>query len=207
MGIKWNSAQLDPHLAKRLDAELKKAERNPRSVRKAGERAPGKYDANAEPEGRVDNPNDLSNDYHASTKILTKDIGAILVKHYPGWDWVVQVNEIGQMIEIFNYHCHTKYAYRIRMVDIMNDPLRRLAVVGGGEILERFGLPRGGFGAEAQAMVAFAYRDVHGNLIPDISDLADKKQRLNAEIARKMAAGEITIVEQNGVKYARVKNV
>ncbi|MHC5061718.1 MAG: hypothetical protein ACYTFK_11620, partial [Planctomycetota bacterium] len=143
--------------------------------------------------------------YHASSIIIVKDIGDYLQKHYGGWAWMVQVNEFGHMIEVFNKHLHPTYGYRIRMEDIMNDPSRKAIKQGAGEILERFGMNRCGLVGENLTLLANALRDGAGNCIPDISDLPDKKANTQAEIARKIAKGDMRIFEVNGQKMVRIK--
>ena len=204
MDIDWNSAELDPHIRERLEKELS----DPK-VSQAGkttiERPAGIYDKDAEPEGVVSNPNDLSSTYHTSSIILVKEVGTHLNKHYPGWAWMVQLNEFGHMIEILNHHLHPTMGYRIRMEDIMYDPHRRVLKVAGGEILERFGMKRKGLTGENKQLLADAPRDAVGNCIPEISDLPDKKAATQADIARKIHNGDIRIFEVNGQKMVRIK--
>ena len=204
MEIDWNSPELDPHIKERLEKELA----DPK-VAKAGkkiiDRPAGIYDQNAEPEGIISNPNDFSNTYHGSSIILVKEIGDYLNKHYPGWAWMVQLNEFGHMIEILNHHLHPTMGYRIRMEDIMNDPHRRVLKTGAGEILERFGMKRHGLTGENKQLLADAPRDAIGSCIPEISDLPDKKAATQAEIAKKIHNGDIRIFEVNGQKVVRIK--
>ncbi len=203
MEIDWESQELSPRIRGLLEQELAAAEKS--SAGKNIIPFPNKPDPVGEPEGMIQTPDDFDTQYHASTIILVKDCGDFLNRTYPGWAWVIQVNEFGHMIEIFNHHLHTGYAYRIRMEDIMNDP-RRLAIKqAGGEILERFDMARQGFNDLNKANLAAAPRDAVGNCIPHIDDLPDKKAALQADIARKIARGDIKVMEINGQKMVRIK--
>jgi len=203
--IDWDSQEMAPHIRDKLERALK----NPETA-KAGtteielDRPAGSYDG-GEPEGVIQDINAFHPGYHASSVLIVKDIGTYVNKHYPGWAWMVQVNEFGHMIEIFNHHLHDKYGYRIRMEDIMNDPARRVLQQACGEILERFGMERHGLTGENTTRLAEALRDGAGNCIPDVSDLKDKKAATQAEIARRIARGDMQIYEVNGQKMVRIK--
>lgn len=159
----------------------------------------GKRDPHGEPEGVVHNPSLLDENYKASTVILCKDIADLLVKHYPGYSWIVQPDDFGGVFNIFCQNLHNQYGYTIRMVDIMEDPRRREAVRAGGEILARFGMPHR-FDRHA---ILSAPRDMVGNCIPDISDFPDRKRVRDAEVAKKLATGEWSLVEIDGERYVR----
>jgi hypothetical protein len=159
----------------------------------------GKRDPHGEPEGVITNPNQFDDSYRSSTVILCKDMADILVKRYPGWSWAIKPNAFGRMIDVYCLQLHSEYGYTIRMVDIMNDPRRRQATIAGHEILRRFGMPDR---MDIDRLKA-APRDARGQCIPDISDFADKKRVREAEIARKLATGEWSIVEADGHRYVR----
>jgi len=161
--------------------------------------APGRKEAMAEAEGVIQRPEDFDSSYSASTVLLCKDIAAILTNQWPGYQWAIKPNNAGQVIDIFNLHCHTEFAYTIRMIDIMNDPSRREAHRAGAEILRRFGLSD----RFSPAEVANAPRDSRQNMIPDISDLPDSKMKRDAEIASKLASGEWSIVDTPEGRYLR----
>lgn len=207
MDIDWNSQELSPKLKNRLE----KALADPANIQ-AGKKAyiapdQAKYDPFGEPEGVIQDPNHFHPGYHGSTIIIVKEIGTFLKKTYPGWGWVVQVNEFGHMIYILNQHLHPTYGARIRMEDVMQNPdhSRRIIQKNVGEILERFGMLRMGLRGENLSRLASAPRDGAGNCIPEISDLPDKKAAHQAEIAKKIANGDIQVYEVNGQKYARIK--
>ena len=122
-------------------------------------------------------------------------------KHDAGAEPEGVISHPDQVIDVFNLHLHSEYGFTIRMDDIMDDPRRLWAYRAGGELLARFGMPTR-FGA-ATEQLRTAARDMRGNLIPDISDLEDKKAKRNAEIARKLASGEWSIVETEEGQYLR----
>lgn len=160
----------------------------------------GVKDKGADAEGVVTHPDQLSAHNHASTVILVKDIADILVKRYPDWAWAVQPDERGQVINIYNLHCHTEYAYTIRMDDIMYDPRRREAYKAGHDILRRFRQPD----RMNPEKLAESPRDAKGMLIPDISDFPASKERDNAHVAMMLATKEWEIVETaEGHRYLR----
>lgn len=160
----------------------------------------GKRDPHGEPEGVVTKPDQFDDSYHGSTVILCKDIAEILVKRYPGWMWAVKPNAFGRVIDVFCLQLHDQFGYTIKMVDIMHDPKRRQATIAGYEILRRFGMPD----RLNLERLAAAPRDAQGKCIPDISDFADRKRVRDAEIARKLATGEWSIVEaEDGKRYVR----
>lgn len=163
----------------------------------------GKKDPHQSPEGVIKTPEHFDDSYHASTVILCKDIADILVKKYPGYLWAVQPDERGQMINIYNHNLHNQYGYRIRMKEIMDDPTRRLALIAGGEILERFKQPHT---MDPEALRDMP-RDLAGNGIPDLTGVATKQQKHRAAIAKALADGRMQIVEgPDGQRYARMVN-
>ena len=161
--------------------------------------ASGKKDPYGDAEGEVRRPEQLSKYTHASTVILCKDIADILTKQYPDYAWAVQPDERGQVINIFNLHCHNSLGYTIRFDDIMHDMRRKQAYRAGGEILERFRLSRKMDREELKS----APRDAHGMLIPTLDDQAASRLKDNAEYALKLATGDWEIVDTPRGKYLR----
>jgi hypothetical protein len=185
---------LEEAATKRTDSSLATTLNRVRNTKRVGV-----LDDGAEPEGVITDPKQFDKSYHGSTEILCKDIAEILVKRYGGWAWAVQPNEFREIINIYNLHLHTEFGYTIRMVDIMDDPNRKQAVVAGHEILRRFNMPD----RFSASKLVEAPRDAKGQCIPDISDFPNKKMVRDAEVARKLATGEWQIVEANGMRYLR----
>lgn len=197
-------------MSPQIKQKLERALADPKTVA-AGttrvERPAGVYDEYGEPEGTIADPSMFHPGYHSSSIIIVKEIGTFLSKTYPNWAWGVQINEFGHMIYITNGHLHPTYGARIRMEDVMYSPTKsnRIIKKEAGEILERFGMLRAGLGGPNLSLLADAPRDGAGNCIPDISDLPDKKAATQAEIALKIAKGDIKIYEVNGQKMVRIK--
>lgn len=77
--------------------------------------------------------------------LLSMRIWMHLQEHYPGHPWHVEVEsrpEVG-MASIYLQGFST-WGYHIRLRDLASDPGFRHVTRGGGEILERFNLPRSG---------------------------------------------------------------
>lgn len=132
-------------------------------------------DRHAEREDIVQNPNDLQ--VHASLLILVKDIGAVLDKQYPGWGWVIQPDQRGMIINVFNMHCSDEWGFTIRTVEIHNSPsaAKKMAQRAGREILERFGIRPGPYRSE---LLLGKKRDHNGRLIPvDAWDRMTRQQK------------------------------
>ena len=161
--------------------------------------ASGVKDFGADAEGEVHTPKALEKFNHASTVMLVKDIADILTKQYPDYAWAVQPDERGQIINIFNLHCHNSLGYTIRFDDIIHDMRRREAYRAGGDILERFRLSRKMDREELKE----APRDAHGMLIPTLDDQAAGRLRDNAEYALRLATGDWEIVDTPRGRYLR----
>lgn len=145
----------------------------------------------AEPEGEISDPEKFDN--HASLKILAKDGMALLEKHYPGWQWAIQINEFGGMMSIFNLHLHDAWGYTMRIIEIEHDPTRSIFVKGGGELLERFKMPRGRI--DYAALVNME-RDIRGRGIPHLSDLehaSAKRMRRKKKIDEALRHGRVRV--------------
>ena len=106
--------------------------------------------------------------------LLVKDCADTLERHYPGWLWAVQPFEFGNIIKIFSLRISGEYGYIIKTADIQNDPNRKLVIEAGGEILERYNLPRGQYRRE---LLRNKMRDIRGNLVPDITDKDQRTQK------------------------------
>lgn len=73
--------------------------------------------------------------------IACKNAGDMLERHYPGWEWSVYVAD--GIMQIRATKLSGEYGYVLHVDKIDND-LKRVKNAGG-EILERFGMRRGGF--------------------------------------------------------------
>jgi len=199
--IDWDSAEMAPHIRDKLEAALV----DPKRISKGMTPAQAKRDANAEPEGVIQNPNHFDKSYHGATMSLVKDIGDYLIRTYPGWGWVIQVNEFGHMIYVTVSELHPTMGMKLRMEDVIHDPSLRHIKEQAGQLLERFDMLRMGLRGENLSRLIDAPRDAVGNCIPHIDDLKDKKASTQAAVARKIAKGDIKIFKVNGQTMVRIK--
>lgn len=125
-----------------------------------------------EPEGEILDPKAYQN--HSSLVTCATEIGTALNRKYPGWAWAIQINEKGRMINIFNHALHRDWGYTIRADEIEHGNAYKIAVKGGGEILERFGQPRGPFD---MAKYVAMEKDFTGQGIPILNDLEHAQAR------------------------------
>lgn len=71
-------------------------------------------------------------------------VAGVLLRHYPGHDWLVQADRRKGLIDIRNLSLDGQLGVRIPMRGLASaSELERLAMVYGGEILERFHVERG----------------------------------------------------------------
>lgn len=128
----------------------------------------------------VSTPTDL--DCRASTVLLVKRMADLLEKHYPGWLWCVQPDDVGGVINVFSMRLSGEWGYRFRIMDIQGDP--KVAdpkfIAAGGEILERFKVPRGTYRYEDWRD---APKDIAGLARADISDKKKSTQRFQRDEA------------------------
>ena len=70
-----------------------------------------------------------------------------LDEHYPGHNWLVNADHAAGIVTVQLLYLdierkNGKWGYVIPIARLNGDPTCRAAVKGGGELLERFGLPR-----------------------------------------------------------------
>lgn len=76
--------------------------------------------------------------------IMAKNCGEILERHYPGWEWAVGVGQ--GLVRIHAGKLDMQYGYVLHADKIDND--YQAVKRAGGEILERYRMPRNGFRVE-----------------------------------------------------------
>jgi len=142
-------------------------------------------------------PSDL--DVGGSLSIIVKDCGELLEKHYPGWQWLINPDPFAGMIYIYSLMLSGEWGYKLRIADIQNDPKRKEAVRAGGEILARFGLPRGKYHRDP---LKGKMVDLMGNYIPDITDSSAKaqKQKRDRDLTKAIDEGKAAIVHKDTVQ-------
>lgn len=144
-----------------------------------------------EPEGEVSHPDQIQ--ARALLVNLARDGMALLHKHYPGWQWAIQINQKGGMMNVFNLHLHDTWGFAIRIIEAERDPGRNIFTKAGGDILERFGMPRGGISFKHLLEMK---RDLRGRGIPQLSDLehaSAKRMRRHVAINDAISAGRVRV--------------
>jgi hypothetical protein len=92
-------------------------------------------------------------------------VAAVLLRHYPGHDWLVQADRRKGLIDIRNLSLDGALGVRIPMNGAATaSELEKMTMRYGGEILERFHVARG---ALRQDEVAALPRDFAGRLRAD----------------------------------------
>jgi hypothetical protein len=105
--------------------------------------------------------------------LLVKRIGDTLERHYPGWGWCIEPFAAAGIINISSIRISTKMAYTLHTKNVQDDPQLKAAIVAGGEYLERFKIPRGGFTAERLARA----RACLGQYVADMTDKSMQAQK------------------------------
>lgn len=75
---------------------------------------------------------------------LCQIVGATLCRHYSGWEWRVEVDHAKGLIDIRNQTLSGSMGMRLKMSGHATaSELEDIAMRAGGEILERYNMPRG----------------------------------------------------------------
>lgn len=142
------------------------------------------------PEGFVSRADDL--DAAASTVLLCKQMGDALEKNYPGWMWAIQPDEIGGILAIMALRLSGEWGYVYRLSELEGDAkvVVQKAMRGGGEILERFGVPRGTYRYDDWAATR---KDIAGMAIADLADKSREVRRYQRDAALTTALNQGTV--------------
>lgn len=95
---------------------------------------------------------------------LSRQVGEVLEKHYPGHAWAVHADTNGGVLLIQNLALHGVWGFQLRLTDVYSDPSLRSVVNAGGELLERYRMRRGKFNED---LWRDAPRDIKGQLVGD----------------------------------------
>lgn len=95
-----------------------------------------------------------------SDMTLARELADLLLAHYPGHPWIVQVDS-KQGVAVIKHPFITgpHIGYVIHLRNLHADPKRRLAIRGGGEILERWNVPRGGMNMADIVAATLSFND------------------------------------------------
>ncbi len=87
-------------------------------------------------------------DPHAQADVtLTYRIAGVLERHYPGHPWMVEANTRQGVAMISIPLFMGRHKYILHVAALASDPMLRSVVRAGGEILERYRIPRARFSA------------------------------------------------------------
>lgn len=119
----------------------------------------------------IENPKDFK--ATGWTVILVKEMGDALEKAYPGWRWMIQPDERGKIVNIWSLALHDQWGYTVRFVNTSIERAKKMAIFAGGEILERFGMPRRRFNPMFLRGMEVG---VDGKFMPDAEDKMTRQQ-------------------------------
>jgi len=133
-----------------------------------------------------------------SLQIIAKDIGEILEKHYPGWQWLINPDQDAGVIYIYSLMLSGEWGYIIQIAEIQDDPARKQALIAGGEILDRYNIRRGKYHRD---LLKGKITDLRGNYIPDITDRLSKQQKKvrDQEFTKAVREGKAAVVHKDSV--------
>ncbi len=147
-------------------------------------------------------------DISGSLAILTKDCADRLEKHYPGWLWTINPDENAGMMYIYSLRLSGEFGYKMKIADIQDDENRKFAIRAGGEILERYGMPRRRY---KRSYLKGKMQDLRGNYIPDMTDNSqrDQKRQRDRTMTKAMSEGKIQFkthdrVQEDGTTHREI---
>lgn len=81
----------------------------------------------------------------ANDEVIAKEVAELLLQHYPGFLWAVSIDSrdtVG-MLDIRNLSLSGKWGFRFPLTEYLDGTdTRRKIVRAGGEMLERYRMPR-----------------------------------------------------------------
>lgn len=94
---------------------------------------------------------------------------------YPGYLWSAEYNPHRDCCEVINFDLSMTHGFYIPCDKVKTmDEVQKYIREHGGQLLERFGMPRGGKISTIQELIDSAERDVRGNM--KNGDLSNKAQ-------------------------------
>lgn len=80
----------------------------------------------------------------AASQILCKNALDTLYKKYPGYMWMVMVDDVAGIMNIECLNASGRFGFTLHMKNIVHDAgvLNKRVMRAGGELLERYGLSR-----------------------------------------------------------------
>ena len=132
----------------------------------------------------------------ASLANLAKRYGEALEKHYPGWWWTINPDETGGVMYIYCLRLSGEWGYVIKTGDVQNDAHEKEAIMAGGEILDRYNIPRGAYKRE---YLQGKIKDLRDNFIPDVTDRlsAEQKKIRDKRFSQAVEEGKAEIIHHD----------
>lgn len=117
--------------------------------------------------GIVEDPKDLYG-VSSNTMLAIKRAADYLEKHYSGWDWVIQPDMRGGIVNLFSGRLSAQFGWILRIQELEQDYNNTMVKKAAGELLERFGMPRKPYHMCISEHKK-ASRDAYGQVIPEIT--------------------------------------
>lgn len=92
---------------------------------------------------------DIHSEFDVADIKVCNDVNDILTRYYPGHFWMVGCNHKAGTVHIelpYQTRIQTRfpYGYLLHITSLSNpDVMKKKVMIAGGEMLERYGLPRG----------------------------------------------------------------
>lgn len=130
-----------------------------------------------------------------SLENLTKRCGDVLEKNFPGWWWMINPDEEAGVMYFYTLRLSGEWGYTLKIDDVQKDP-EKLALVAGGEILERYNIKRGAYDPD---LVRGKITDLRGNFMPDITDRLskDQKKQRDKDFTKAVEEGKAAVVHRD----------
>ncbi len=84
----------------------------------------------------------------ANDEVIAKEVADLLMRHYPGFLWAVSIDSRDHVgvLDIRNLSLHGQWGFRLTLKQYFDGlDTRKKIVRAGGELLERYRMPRGKF--------------------------------------------------------------
>jgi hypothetical protein len=104
----------------------------------------------------------------ANDEVIAKEVAELLLSNYPGYLWAVAIDSRPTvcMLDIRNLSLSGKWGFRFPLDEYLDGmDTRRKVIRAGGEMLERYRMPRGRFSADHYAQIP---TDRFGNFKADL---------------------------------------
>ena len=136
---------------------------------------------------------------------LAKRAMAMLEKHYPDWKWAIIADHNNLMLSVISERFGPEWGYKLRVLDIQNDPTDNWALRAGSEILKRFGMELKGWRPQADKWASMP-KLMDGSRIPDLGDTEDRRLKSQMELSERLVNGDISLfTAPDGKQYLGVR--